>query len=101
MRNFTRAEWDLYAGAEPFRDNEDPTIHTLKSGLDIIADGTGVTLAGSVGTVTIGFNLYGTRSGKKSQVESAAQAWIEELEPLTKYEQLALLNNIGLKNMAG
>ena len=101
MRNFTNADYDLYAGAEPFKDGEEPMIHTLKSGLDIIADGNGVTLNGCVGTISIGFNLYNTRNSRKRNVESAAQAWIEELEPLTKYEQIALLNNIGLKNMAG
>ena len=101
MREFTYNDYLTYAGAEPFENAEEPMIHELKSGLDIIADGNGVTLNGTVGTMTIAFYLYESRDGRKRNIESAANEWIQELESLTKHEQIALLHNIGIENMAG
>ena len=101
MRDFTYNDYLTYAGAEPFDNGEEPMIRTLDSGLDIIADANGVTLNGTVGTITIGFFLYESRDGRKRNIENAAENWIEELEDLTKHEQIALLHNIGLKNHAG
>ena len=101
MREFTYDDYLTYAGAEPFDDGAEPMIHELESGMDIIADINGVTLCGTVGTITIAFYLYEARGGRKRGVEMAAQEWIEELEDLTKHEQIALLHNIGLKNIAG
>lgn len=101
MREFEWHDYHTYAGAEPFNDGSEPMIHTLESGLDIIADGNGVTLTGTVGTMTIAFYLYESRDGRKSSVESAAKDWIQELETLEKHEQIALLHNIGMKIVAG
>lgn len=101
MKDFTYNDYLTYGGAEPFDDGAEPMIHTLKSGLDIIADANGVTLTGTVGTITIAFLLYESRDGKKRGIESAAKDWIEELADLPKHEQIALLNNIGLKISAG
>lgn len=101
MREFTYNDYLTYAGAEPFKDGEEPMIHTLASGMDIIADGNGVTFNGIVGTITIGGYLYEARNNCKRNIESAAQDWIEELEPLTKHEQIALLHNIGIDIIAG
>lgn len=101
MREFEWHDYHTYAGAEPFDNGEEPMIHTLESGLDIIADASGVTLNGTVGTMSIGFFLYESRDGRKQGIESAAKDWIEELEGLKKHEQIALLSNIGLKNHAG
>lgn len=101
MREFEWHDYHTYAGAEPFNDGSEPMIHTLNSCLDIIADANGVTLTGTVGTITIAFCLYGSRDASKRSVESAAKDWIEELEPLTKHEQIALLHNIGLGMIAG
>lgn len=101
MREFEWHDYHTYAGAEPFTDGSEPLIHTLGSDMDIIADANGVTLTGIVGTLTIAFCLYGSRDGSKRSVESAAKDWIEELEPLAKHEQIALLHNIGLEIVAG
>lgn len=101
MREFEWHDYHTYAGAEPFTDGSEPMIHTLESGLDIIADGSGVTLNGTVGTMSVAFILYEARCESKQAVESAAKDWIEELEDLAKHEQIALLHNIGLKIIAG
>ena len=101
MREFEWHDYHTYGGAEPFNDGAEPMIHTLKSGLDIIADANGVTLTGTVGTITIAFFLYESRDGSKRGTESAAKDWIEELEELPKHEQIALLKNIGLEVTAG
>ena len=101
MREFTYDDYLTYAGAEPFSDGSEPLIHTLTSGMDIIADGSGVTFSGIVGTITIGGYLYEARNNSKRNVYGAAKEWIEELEPLTKHEQIALLHNIGLDMIAG
>ena len=101
MREFEWHDYHTYAGAEPFNDGAEPMIHTLKSGLDLIADGNGVTLNGTVGTMPVAFTLYEARWESKQAVESAAKDWIEELEHLAKHEQIALLHNIGIKNIAG
>lgn len=101
MRDFVSDDYLTYAGAEPFIDGEEPMIHELKSGLDIIADGNGVTFSGIVGTITIAGFLYEARNNSKRNVESAAKDWIQELEPLAKHEQIALLHHIGIKIIAG
>lgn len=101
MRDFTYHDYLGYAGAEPFNDGSEPMIHTLKSGLDIIADNTGVTICGTVGTCTVAFDLYEARTENKKNIVSAAQEWIQELENLPKHEQIALLHHIGLDNIAG
>lgn len=101
MREFEWHDYHTYAGAEPFDDGSEPMIHTLNSGLDIIADANGVTLTGTVGSITIAFHLYESRDGRKRNIESAAKEWVEELENLAKHEQIALLHNIGIKIIAG
>lgn len=101
MREFNMHDYEVYAGAEPFRDGEEPMIHTLASGLDIIADYSGVLLEGYVGTRAITYNLYDSATHIKRSAECAAKEWIDELEPLKKHEQIALLHNIGLKNPIG
>lgn len=101
MREFTRADYEIYAGAEPFRDGEEPKIHRLETGLDIIADGSGVSMAGYVGTTSVFYRLHESRTHIKKSVTCAAREWIEELEPLKKHEQIALLHNIGIKCVTG
>lgn len=101
MRKFDRNDYDLYAGAEPFRDGEDPMIHKLESGLDLIVDWSGVSLAGYVGTTAIFYRLYESRTHIKKSATCSALEWIEELEPLKKHEQIALLHNIGIKCVTG
>lgn len=101
MREFERNDYDQYAGAEPFAGGEAPMIHTLESGLDIIADGSGVSLAGSVGPASIYYRLYESRTRSKPNITLDAMEWVEELEPLTKHEQIALLHNIGFQCVRG
>ncbi len=99
MREFTKADYEVYAGSEPFRDGEEPMIHELESGLDIVSDRYGVFLFGYVGTIAVGYKLYESRTNIKKSAECAANEWIRELEPLKKHEQLALLNSVGAKRM--
>lgn len=101
MREFKFHDYHTYAGAEPFGDGSEPMIHTLTSGIDIIADGNGVTFSGIVGTITIGGFLYESRNSSKRNIECTAKEWIDELEPLKKHEQIALLHNIGIDIIAG
>lgn len=101
MRKFNRNDCDLYAGAVPFRDGEEPMIHNLDSGLDLIADGSGVTLSGYVATTSIFYRLHESRNHIHRNITLVAHEWIEELEPLNKHEQIALLHHIGIKCITG
>ena len=97
MREFEKADYQVYPDSEDFRDGEKPLIYRLESGFDIIADGNGVYLSGYVGTKDIWYELFKSRTHIKASVTCAAREWIEELEPLQKHEQAILLNAIGLQ----
>ena len=99
MKNFTKNDYEIYAGAEPFKCGTEPQIHTLGCGLDIIADQGGVTLNGCVATKDVAFELFTTRNPYTSIIISAAQEWAKELEGLKKHEVIALLTNIGIENL--
>ena len=97
MRDFTKADYEIYPDATDYRNGEKPQIHELKSGLDIIADWHGVMLYGYVGTKAIAYQLYKSRIHIKRSTDCAAKEWIEELEHLQKHEQVALIRNVGIE----
>lgn len=98
MRAFTEEDYWTYAGAGPFRCGTEPQIHTLECGLDLIADFSGVTLNGFVGSKDVAFLLFETRNPFTSTILQAAEEWIKELDGLKKHEVIALLTNIGIEN---
>lgn len=99
MREFTTEDYMIYAGAEPFKGGEEPMIHTLECGMDIVADYNGVSLNGEVGTRSVAFILHECRHHTRMLGESAAKDWISELDGLKKHEIIALLTNIGIENL--